>query len=489
MKWAKVATDLPTNPKVRAAGRNALGVFTILLLKHAELELDGELPARYCTAAYIAPFAMMSVEEAVEGLVACQREDLIATQKDGSVALVGWDDEWRSPQIARRAAQARYAAKKRAEEREARHRLISASNQPDTSEASAEHQADSLEESRDLKPVSGSGQPSPSRPIPAEPVEDPDTRVGAAPVPVPGPDPALRDAKLATVDRVWRTQESGIDALQADGVDPHAPRLGLLNGQAKAQLAQRIAERAAEGRGYEAAEADCARCLATWFAEARERHRLGLLPALRYLKGAHWEAKNFERALMTSPEEAMQRVRELKAREARLRAVDPSWVAQPPKALATPAPRSEPREPGPVAAPLEEREAYFAECQAVGFDPERLRRRLEQPEPAADDSEEVIAAAMAEFAAAGSKLDAAREVTKLFGVTAAPQPTRRADRPGRCAMKPSDVSETTTSSAYAAPSGAGEAPGAELAREERSGSPANQGRFERCLSVPIGRAG
>ena len=97
LSWAKISVNLHTNPRILAAGRDAREVFLFLLLKNAELDGDGEIPAHYAAHEYISALVGVSVTECDAAMSRLVAAGLVDVTGDGSVILRGWSDEWRPP--------------------------------------------------------------------------------------------------------------------------------------------------------------------------------------------------------------------------------------------------------------------------------------------------------------------------------------------------------------------------------------------------------
>ncbi len=95
MRFAKIASNLHTNPKVFTAGRNARDVYVWALCKNAELEGDGVVPASYFEPDFASRMLGCDARDVTDGLARAEASGLIRRTKAGDVALVGWDDEWR----------------------------------------------------------------------------------------------------------------------------------------------------------------------------------------------------------------------------------------------------------------------------------------------------------------------------------------------------------------------------------------------------------
>lgn len=91
--WAKMSSNLDSNPKIRRAGRNGREVFLFVLRKNSDLDLGGRVPELYVEGWYLADQLMMPEPEAVSGLSQCVRTGLLKSE-EAHVVIVGWDDEW-----------------------------------------------------------------------------------------------------------------------------------------------------------------------------------------------------------------------------------------------------------------------------------------------------------------------------------------------------------------------------------------------------------
>jgi hypothetical protein len=91
--WAKMSSNLDSNPKIRKAGRNGREVFLFIIRRNSELDMAGRIPEAHVEAWYLADQLMMPESDAVSGLSACVRTGLLRIE-DGHAVIVGWDDEW-----------------------------------------------------------------------------------------------------------------------------------------------------------------------------------------------------------------------------------------------------------------------------------------------------------------------------------------------------------------------------------------------------------
>lgn len=97
MRFAKVASNLHTNPKVFAAGRNGREIYLWALCKNAELEADGTVPARYFEPAFASRMLDCDAGDVTDGIARAESSGLIRRTPGGDVVLVGWDEDWRPP--------------------------------------------------------------------------------------------------------------------------------------------------------------------------------------------------------------------------------------------------------------------------------------------------------------------------------------------------------------------------------------------------------
>lgn len=111
--WAKVASDLDANPKVRKAGRAGREVFLFVLRRNAALDLGGRLPVMHVESWYLADQLMMTEQEASHGLSRAVTAGLLRLD-DGFVSIVGWDDEWSKRPLTEAERQAKRRAKLKA---------------------------------------------------------------------------------------------------------------------------------------------------------------------------------------------------------------------------------------------------------------------------------------------------------------------------------------------------------------------------------------
>jgi hypothetical protein len=86
--WAKMASDLDTDDKIMAAGRNAREVFLYALRKNQLGDYDWTIPAGCMRPAILARILMMSEDEAADGLAAGVTERLFEITWNGGYRIV-----------------------------------------------------------------------------------------------------------------------------------------------------------------------------------------------------------------------------------------------------------------------------------------------------------------------------------------------------------------------------------------------------------------
>lgn len=94
-RYAQVACDLDSNPRVRKAGRNGREVFLFALRRNASPsnETPGRLPSEMLEAWYLADQLMMTEAEAQTGLDRCVAAGLISADQSGWI-ICGWEEHW-----------------------------------------------------------------------------------------------------------------------------------------------------------------------------------------------------------------------------------------------------------------------------------------------------------------------------------------------------------------------------------------------------------
>jgi hypothetical protein len=96
--WIKLAANIHSNPKVRAAGRNGREVFLLLLCLNGRPELrQGLVPAKHARPRLMADQLQCTVDDINQGLGACADLEvgLIEIQDNGDVRILGWSEDWK----------------------------------------------------------------------------------------------------------------------------------------------------------------------------------------------------------------------------------------------------------------------------------------------------------------------------------------------------------------------------------------------------------
>src|SRR5574342_461714 len=96
--WIKVDADFDNHPKAIRAGYHGKNVFQLLLRLNKTRGFDGLIPASFADPVYLGarlPLDPELTKQAVEDAVVAR---LLARELDGSIRIIGWDDEWRGPE-------------------------------------------------------------------------------------------------------------------------------------------------------------------------------------------------------------------------------------------------------------------------------------------------------------------------------------------------------------------------------------------------------
>lgn len=168
-RFAKVAANFHTHPKVVAAGRNGREVFFWALCRNADDNRGGRVPAAFFAPAYLARMLDMTIAEAEDGLSRCESAGLLRPE-EGSYEIVGWDpNEWGNPTSTERVRRFRQRGRGRSghedeegERDETLHRVSSVSRNSETRETHTRGEERRVEEIVD--PASGSFRTRPRRP-------------------------------------------------------------------------------------------------------------------------------------------------------------------------------------------------------------------------------------------------------------------------------------------------------------------------------------
>lgn len=106
--WIKLASDLHDNPRILLAGHDARNVFVFLLCMNGLHGGDGIIHRRWCDARFIALKVGLSATSVTRALKELVTQDLIAMTEDGSISLLGWDEQWRPQQTTQAERQRKY---------------------------------------------------------------------------------------------------------------------------------------------------------------------------------------------------------------------------------------------------------------------------------------------------------------------------------------------------------------------------------------------
>ncbi len=93
--FAKLSAELHRHPKARRAGYHGTNVFRVVLELNALHGATGRLSPAHSEPYFLADALMCTEEEAARGVEAAIRARLLDVAQDGSLGIVGWDDdEW-----------------------------------------------------------------------------------------------------------------------------------------------------------------------------------------------------------------------------------------------------------------------------------------------------------------------------------------------------------------------------------------------------------
>jgi len=107
VKWLRLDAAFDSHPDVKAAGFWGSTVYLALLRTSALFDLDGSLPAKYASGAYVAAILGIPIEHAEGGLESASSAGLIHRDDAGTVAITGWE-RFQNPEAVRK----RYQRKK-----------------------------------------------------------------------------------------------------------------------------------------------------------------------------------------------------------------------------------------------------------------------------------------------------------------------------------------------------------------------------------------
>lgn len=118
--WAKMASDLDTDDKIMAAGRNAREVFLYALRKNQLGGYDWVIPAGCMRPAILARILMMSEDEACNGVTAAVTEGLFELTESGDYRIAAgekWGDAGGGNAMSARERVAKHRERKRIQTR------------------------------------------------------------------------------------------------------------------------------------------------------------------------------------------------------------------------------------------------------------------------------------------------------------------------------------------------------------------------------------
>lgn len=273
LPWAKMASDLDSNPKIVRAGRNGREVFlfalrVVALRSVADRCTDstGGLVSRaWLDPEYVARQLQMPVADAEDGLARALKEELLADEGE-MISIVGYDDEWRPP----------LSGTERSRRSRARQRQGAGSNGDATPR-----------NGRNARPESATPRREERR------REERERSDQMAPSP-----PADLDVRFEQAKTLWSEQEDLRRGLVDDGIPCRPVTAGPGAGLDPVVLAL-----------VEFEVADCRHVLACFEAESRASR------SARYFDGvSNWKPENMRRALAMTIDEARKRGDEKLAR-------------------------------------------------------------------------------------------------------------------------------------------------------------------------------
>lgn len=108
--WAKMASNLDSHPRVRAAGRDGREVYLFILRRNAELDLHGLVPKIHVEPWYVAYELMIDQVTARNGVSRCVTAGLLH-ESETCFVISGWDDEWAKKPLTNAERQAKFREK------------------------------------------------------------------------------------------------------------------------------------------------------------------------------------------------------------------------------------------------------------------------------------------------------------------------------------------------------------------------------------------
>lgn len=160
--WAKMASDLDTDDKIMAAGRNAREVFLYALRKNQLGGYDWVIPAGCMRPAILARILMMSEDEACNGVTAAVTEGLFELTESGDYRIAAgekWGDAGGGNAMSARERVAKHRERKRIQ---TRNEPVTIGNVTETPIVTVTTEEKRREEKRSEERSEGEGESSPS---------------------------------------------------------------------------------------------------------------------------------------------------------------------------------------------------------------------------------------------------------------------------------------------------------------------------------------
>lgn len=281
--FAKVDTNLDSNPKIRQAGCFGRDIFEFVLRVNSRLQGDGAIPLRYVDLPYLTEQLMFEeTGQAQRGLARAVTAKLLEIDHDaGVVRIVGWGKEWgRRPKTGR----------ERTREYRDRQQVVTPNVTRDARDGSEERRL----EDQTLSPRSD---------LPRPELPDLPAVVGAERTPPPGiPEPGRRDPRVKLNHDAWQYAALEHARLQGEGLSPNAIAWPVMpGGFAQTELVKRTREVLAlhDPPDLDEARALLKRRVDVAAAESKREQNLDW-----FTPSQLWDEKKFWRAVETSPADA-----------------------------------------------------------------------------------------------------------------------------------------------------------------------------------------
>lgn len=160
--WAKMASDLDTDDKIMAAGRNAREVFLYALRKNQLGDYNWVIPAGCMRPAILARILMMSEDEACNGVTAAVTEGLFELTESGDYLIAAgekWGDAGGGNAMSARERVAKHRERKRIQ---TRNETVTIGNVTETPIVTVTTEEKRREEKRSEERSEGDSEGSPS---------------------------------------------------------------------------------------------------------------------------------------------------------------------------------------------------------------------------------------------------------------------------------------------------------------------------------------